>query len=84
MIGERKSLQEIVDTLSGFEKVLVLACGTCVTVCMTGGDKEARALVRDITHIGEFNHQSPSFEVNTIERQCECEISEEVEKKIAV
>ena len=56
MIGERKSLQEIVDTLSGFEKVLVLACGTCVTVCMTGGDKEARALIIDrLTQLNQLH-----------------------------
>ncbi len=76
IVGERKPLQEIAGTISGFNRVLILGCGTCVTVCMTGGDKEARTLARDLTRSGEFNHQIPSFEVDTIERQCERDLIE--------
>jgi ferredoxin len=37
IIGKLKPMQEIVDSISEFHKVLILGCGTCVTVCLTGG-----------------------------------------------
>ena len=44
IIAERKPIKEIFSFLVPGEKVLVLGCGTCVTVCMSGGEKEAREL----------------------------------------
>ncbi len=32
--GDRKPLEEIASMVKGLERVLVLGCGTCVTVCM--------------------------------------------------
>jgi ferredoxin len=33
IIAEQKSLDEIKDLIGEAEKVLVVGCGTCVTVC---------------------------------------------------
>ena len=41
IIAEQKSLEEIKALLGDAEKVFVLGCGTCVTVCFAGGEREA-------------------------------------------
>ena len=71
IVGNQKPFKEIMASVSKFKKVLVLGCGTCVAVCLTGGDKEAHAMARSLTHAFQDHPDPPSFEVNTIERQCE-------------
>jgi len=41
IIAERKSLDEIKSLIGDAKKVLVVGCGTCVTVCFAGGSREA-------------------------------------------
>jgi ferredoxin len=74
IVGKLKPMQEIVDSISEFHKVLILGCGTCVTVCLTGGDKEAHVLSRDLADGGYFKENPPTFTVDTIERQCEWDL----------
>jgi ferredoxin len=39
-ITEQKPLEEISEALSGVEKVYLVGCGTCATMCHTGGKSE--------------------------------------------
>ncbi|MEW6671116.1 MAG: methylenetetrahydrofolate reductase C-terminal domain-containing protein [Thermodesulfobacteriota bacterium] len=71
IVGTQKPLQEIVSSVSEYHKVLVVGCGTCVTVCLTGGDKEARRLAAALDQEFSRKENPPSFDVLTIERQCE-------------
>ena len=71
IVGTPKPIEEIAALISEFHRVLVLGCGTCVTVCLTGGDREAKALARELTRPGLYDRDAPSFEVKTIERSCE-------------
>jgi ferredoxin len=71
IVGDLKPIHEIVASLNGFNKVLVLGCGSCVTVCLSGGDREAQALARTLTDHDDFEGKSPGFETDTILRQCE-------------
>jgi len=36
----QKPFEEISEMVKGFNNLLVLGCGSCVTVCMAGGEKE--------------------------------------------
>ena len=41
IVAEQKSLDEIKTMVADAENVLVVGCGTCVTVCFAGGAREA-------------------------------------------
>ena len=40
IVAERKSIPELVEILKSHKKILILGCGTCVTVCLAGGERE--------------------------------------------
>jgi ferredoxin len=69
--GELKPVDEIVATIAEFKKVLIVGCGGCVSVCLTGGDREARQLALELGHVRHYTGDPPDFAVQTIERQCE-------------
>ena len=44
--AERKPFEEIKESLKNYNKIMVLACETCVAVCQAGGEKEAKILAQ--------------------------------------
>ena len=44
IVAEQKSVEEIESYLASHKRVLVLGCGTCVTVCLAGGEREVATL----------------------------------------
>jgi ferredoxin len=83
IIGEQKSLEEIQSLLGDAEKVLVLGCGTCVTVCFAGGSREAQILSSSLRMATKLNGKPKEVTDLTIQRQCEWEYLDEIEKEIA-
>jgi ferredoxin len=69
--GKLKPIEEIASSISGFKKILILACGSCVTICLSGGDREARALARELSRSPYHRGKPPSIRVNSFLRQCE-------------
>jgi len=81
--GEQKPLEEIQSLLGDAKKVLVLGCGTCVTVCFAGGSREAQILSSSLRMASKLNKQPLDVTDLTVQRQCEWEYLDEVEKEIA-
>jgi len=48
IVANRKSLEEILNMLKPYKKVLLLGCNECVTVCATGGEREVGVLASEL------------------------------------
>lgn len=78
IVGELKPLEEITAKLCGYDRILVLGCGGCVTVCRTGGAREAETLAR-LLNMGLDN--GAVVEWDCVARQCEFELLEGVKAR---
>ena len=79
IVAEQKPLEEIKQMVSHFDKVLVLGCGTCVTVCLAGGEKEVGVLASSLRMATKLDGKDVEFLEATVQRQCEYEYNEAVE-----
>jgi len=76
IVGDPKHIAEIASSIAAHENILVLGCGSCVTVCRAGGDAEAHDLARRLAHPQHHMGPPPSFSVDTIDRQCDRDVLE--------
>jgi len=82
IVAERKTIPELVDILAGHKKILVLGCGTCVTVCLAGGEREVSIISSALRIASRVKNLSFEVEELTIERQCDNVFIEEAAKAI--
>jgi ferredoxin len=73
IVAEQKPLEEIKGLLADANKVLVVGCGTCVTVCFAGGDKEAGILASSLRMATRIDGAPKDVTHLTVQRQCEKE-----------
>lgn len=82
IVAEQKPLEEIMKSLEGFERIAIAACGTCVTVCMAGGEKEALKLASILELKGKEKNVPVKVKVVTPKRQCDVEFLDDVAEDI--
>jgi ferredoxin len=73
IIGEQKPLEEVKGLVAGADKVLVVGCGTCVTVSFAGGTKEVGVLASSLRMATKLDGNAQQFDEMTVQRQCEWE-----------
>jgi len=83
IVAEQKNLEEIRRMIAPYERVLILGCGTCMTVCDAGGEREVSFLHNALrlaqSRSGDEAH---SFAEYTVKRQCDYEFLEGLDDKI--
>jgi len=82
IVAEPKPVREIVEMVKDFDRILVLGCKGCVTVCNVGGSKEAGILASALRIAKRRSGASVKVGEHTLERQCDPEYIEEVKDMI--
>lgn len=83
IIAEQKSLEEIKRLIGKAENVLVVGCGTCVTVCFAGGAREAAILSSALRMSTKLDGDGKNVTDITVQRQCEWEYLDQIADRVA-
>jgi ferredoxin len=83
IVGEQKPLEEIKELIGEAEKVLIVGCGTCVTVCFAGGEREAQLLASALRLTSQVDGDPKEVTDVTVQRQCEWEYIDPLAEQIA-
>lgn len=71
IVAERKTIPELIDILAKHKNILVLGCGTCVTVCLAGGEREVSIIASALRIASQTRGLGWKVSELTIERQCD-------------
>jgi len=83
IVAKRKPLDEIKEMLKDYKRVLNVGCGTCVSVCLTGGEKEVAVLSAELDMARKLDDNPIEIDEFTVERQCDREYLAELDDKVA-
>jgi ferredoxin len=78
IVAEIKPFEEIKEMLGDYKNILVLGCGTCVSVCLSGGEKQAELLASAIRMARKIEGKDVTVGEKTIMRQCDPEFIAEI------
>jgi ferredoxin len=88
IVAQRKSISDIHNIIKKHENILVLGCGTCVTVCLAGGEREVSIISSALRIASKKSGDKVKISELTIERQCDNVFietaAEEIKKNDAV
>jgi ferredoxin len=82
IVAERKPIEEVIEQVKDFEKILIAGCNECVTVCEAGGKKEVAVLASALRMYFTNEGKDVKIDEVTLERQCDHEYLEEIRKVI--
>ncbi|MCP4668108.1 MAG: hypothetical protein GY849_17295 [Deltaproteobacteria bacterium] len=82
IVAEKKPIEEIIEEVKDFDKILIAGCNECVTVCEAGGKKEVAVLASALRMYFMNEGKDVKIDEVTLERQCDHEYLEEIRKII--
>jgi len=82
IVADKKPIEEIIETVKAYDRILVLGCNECVTVCEAGGKKEVEVLASALRMHFIQEGSKKTFDEQTLERQCDHEYLEEIRNVI--
>ncbi len=82
IVAEQKPLDEIKTLIADAKNVLVVGCGTCVTVCFAGGEKEAGIVATSLRMTSKLDGNARNVSDVTIQRQCDWEYIDPIGEQI--
>ena len=81
--GEQKPLEELLSMVEPYERIAVVGCFGCVTVCRVGGEKEVQVLSSALRLARKAAGRHVEIREATLERQCDPEYVETLRPWIA-
>ena len=82
IVAEQKDISEIIRSVLPFKHVAVAGCGVCVTVCMSGGEKEALRVADILRLAAKEAQREVQLSVVTPFRQCDMEFLDSTEAEL--
>ena len=79
IVAKRKPFEEIKEMLKPYKKVLNVGCGTCVSVCLVGGQKEVQVLNSELEMARNLEDNPIEMGGVSVERQCDREFLAELD-----
>jgi len=76
--AERKPMEELIECLRPYNRILLVGCNECVTVCAAGGRKEVGILSSALQMAFKTEGKTLEIKEMTLERQCDPEYVEEL------
>ncbi len=83
IVADRKPLEEILNSIKDYKKIMLMGCGGCVTVCFSGGAKAVELLASQITMARKKDDSEIEIVQCTPERQCEYEFNDAFKDDLA-
>jgi ferredoxin len=71
IMARPKPIEEIIEEIKDFNKVLIAGCDGCVTVCEAGGSKEVQVLASALRLYFSKERKRLEIEETTLTRQCD-------------
>lgn len=78
IVAHRKNIQDLKADIARYNKVLILGCGGCVTVCLAGGEREVGMIASALRISFKKDGEEREIDELTIERQCENDFIEQI------
>ncbi len=82
IVAEHKPLKELLALVEGFDRILMVGCKGCVSVCNAGGQKEVAILAAALRIARKRAGRPIAIEELTLDRQCEPEFIEWLEEPV--
>ncbi len=84
IVTEIKPFEEIKDMLKGYNRVLIVGCGSCVTVCLSGGERQVELLASAIRMARKIEGNEVTIGERTILRQCDPEFIDQIKDEASL
>lgn len=82
IVGEKKPLAEILDSLGSARRIIVIGCDTCVAECAAGGRKEVALMTSALRIAFEKAGDKADITEATLDRQCVYQFLSEVGEEV--
>ncbi|HHT9125860.1 MAG TPA: methylenetetrahydrofolate reductase C-terminal domain-containing protein [Candidatus Brocadiia bacterium] len=79
IVADIKPFKEIMRLVKNYRKICVIGCGTCVTVCHAGGQKQVSEVAAQLRLAAKLEKKHLEVGEETILRQCEHEFIDSLE-----